>query len=99
VKAFHISGPAAAEFSAAVSWYEAKRSGLGGEFYDAVLRAVDLIRAHPEIGALRRGRLAHRRFSMTRFPYTIAYRVRQSDIYVVAIAHTSRRPDYWKDRG
>jgi len=26
------------------------------------------------------------------------YRVRDHDMYVVAVAHTSRRPGYWKDR-
>jgi len=98
VKPFQISGPAAAEFAAAVGWYEAKRRGPGGEFYDAVVRAIDLIREHPEVGALRAGRLAHRRYSMIRFPYTIAYRIRERDIYIVAIAHTSRRPAYWEGR-
>jgi hypothetical protein len=29
----------------------------------------------------------------------LIYRVREHDIYVVALAHTSRRPDYWKNRG
>jgi toxin ParE1/3/4 len=99
VKPFQISAPATAELAAAVSWYEAKRSGLGGEFYDAVVRAIDLIRQHPAIGSLRASHRAHRRFTMTRFPYTIVYRERERDIYVVAIAHTKRRPDYWKHRG
>lgn len=99
MKPFQISGPATAELTAAVSWYESKRRGLGGEFYDAVVRAIDLIREHPEIGTPRTGRLAHRRFSMARFPYTIVYRARESDIYTAAIAHTKRRPDYWENRG
>jgi plasmid stabilization system protein ParE len=71
---------------------------LGGEFYDAVVRTIDLIRTHPEIGTLRTGRFPHRRLQVARFPYIVAYRVRERDSYVVAIAHTSRRPDYWKDR-
>jgi hypothetical protein len=33
-----------------------------------------------------------------RFPYKIVYRERADDLYIVAIAHTSRRPGYWKDR-
>ena len=98
MKPFQISAPAGEELAAAITWYEAKRPGLGGEFYDAVVRAIDLIRAHPEIGTFRSGRLAHRRFALTRFPYTIVYRVREPDVYIVAIAHTSRRPGYWKNR-
>jgi hypothetical protein len=35
---------------------------------------------------------------VNRFPYNVVYRIRDDDIYVVAVAHTSRRPNYWKDR-
>jgi plasmid stabilization system protein ParE len=75
-----------------------RRAGLGGEFYGAVVRTIDLIRAHPEIGTPRRGRFPSRQLRVTRFPYSIVYRIRDDDIYVVAVAHTSRRPGYWKDR-
>jgi toxin ParE1/3/4 len=33
-----------------------------------------------------------------RFPYTIVYRVVHDLIVVVAIAHQSREPGYWRDR-
>lgn len=33
-----------------------------------------------------------------RFPYTIVYRVVRDLIVVVAIAHQSREPGYWRDR-
>lgn len=71
MKPFQISAPATAELTAAVSWYEAKRSGLGGEFYDTVVDAIELIRRHPDIGTLRTSHRAHRRFTMSRFPYTV----------------------------
>jgi plasmid stabilization system protein ParE len=98
VKPFQFSGPASAEFTEGVRWYENRRSGLGGDFYDAVVEAIELIRAHPEIGPARKGRLPNREFRLTRFPYKIVYRVREADVYVVAVAHTSRRPDYWRGR-
>ena len=98
MKPFQLSAPAAEELTAAIQWYEERRSGLGGEFYDAVVRTIELIRTHPEIGALRTGRFPHRRIRVARFPYTVVYRVREADIYVVAVAHTSRRPGYWKNR-
>jgi hypothetical protein len=47
VKPFRISHPASAEFAEAVRWYEQKRLGLGGEFFDAVTHAIDLIRTPP----------------------------------------------------
>jgi len=33
---------------------------------------------------------------VTGFPYKVVYRIRETDLYVVAVAHTSRRPNYWK---
>ena len=89
-----ISPSATAEFAEAVRWYELKRPGLGGEFFDAVIAGGELIRTRPAVGA------AHgqtRSWLIPRFPYQLVYRVREHDIYIVAVAHTSRRPDYWKD--
>lgn len=34
----------------------------------------------------------------SRFPYTIVYRVTQNVIVVVAVAHQSREPGYWRER-
>jgi hypothetical protein len=76
-------------------WYEQKRTGLGGEFFDAVTHAIELVRSRPEIGTTG-GRT--RSWLLTRFPYRLIYRVRDADIYIVAIAHTSRTPGYWKNR-
>ena len=95
MRPLRISHLASAEFADAVRWYEQKRSGLGGEFFDAVTAAIELVRTQPEIGAAA-GRT--RSWLLTRFPYRLIYRVRREDIYIVAIAHTSRRPGYWKDR-
>ena len=98
MRPFQFSTPASEEFTAAIRWYESRRSGLGGEFYDAVVREIERIQEFPEIGAPDGARLTHRRVRVTRFPYTIAYRIREQDIYVVAVAHTSRRPGYWNHR-
>jgi plasmid stabilization system protein ParE len=98
VKPFQFSEPASTEFTEAVRWYEHRRPGLGADFYEAIVRTVDLLRAQPEIGLLRKGRLPSRQFRVHRFPYKIVYRVREADIYVVAVAHTSRRPNYWRYR-
>jgi plasmid stabilization system protein ParE len=40
----------------------------------------------------------HWQCPLKRFPFRIVYRVLVDRILVVAIAHTSRRPGYWKDR-
>ena len=98
MKPVQFSDPAAEELAAAIRWYERRRVGLGAELFDAVAKTIELIRSHPEIGALRSGRLPSRQFNVHRFPYKVVYRVRDEDIYVIAIAHSSRRPDYWRHR-
>jgi toxin ParE1/3/4 len=95
VKPLRISPPASAEFTDAVRWYETKRLGLGAEFFDAVVGAAEFIRTHPTAAAAS-GRT--RSWPMARFPYRLVYRIREHDIYIVAIAHTSRKPGYWKRR-
>jgi plasmid stabilization system protein ParE len=98
VKPFQLSDPAAAELIDAIRWYEEQRSGLGAELFDAITETIELIRAHPEIGAPRATRQQSRQLRVNRFPYNVVYRIREDDIYVVAVAHTSRRPGYWRDR-
>lgn len=98
MKLLQISEPASLEFAAAVRWYEERRPGWGTRLFDAVSRTFDLIERHPEIGSPRRGHPAARQFTVRGFPYVVAYRIRHDDVYVVALAHTSRRPGYWKDR-
>jgi len=98
VKPVQFSQPASEEFAAAVRWYEMRRPGLGGDFYDAIVRTIDMIRAHPEIGTARTGRFPNRQLRVPRFPFQVVYRIRDDDIQVVAVAHASRRPGYWRDR-
>jgi toxin ParE1/3/4 len=98
MKTARIAPPASEELAEAVRWYEVKHVGLGGEFFDAVVRAIDLVRHQPEIGAPRSDGLGHRRILVDRFPYQVVYRVRGDELYVVAVAHLSRQPGYWKRR-
>ena len=98
MKPFQLSDPASAELTDAIRWYEQLRPGLGGELFDAITATIDVIRTHPEIGAPRATRRPSRQLLVTGFPYNIVYRLRDDDIYVVAVAHTSRRPNYWKHR-
>ena len=98
LKPFQFSDPATEELTEAVRWCEQRRPGWGGKLFDAVTQTIERIQAHPEIGARRTGRLPNRQFRVQGFPYKVAYRVREHDIYVVAVAHTSRRPGYWKNR-
>jgi plasmid stabilization system protein ParE len=92
------SEPASDELREAVRWYEARRSGLGGEFFDAVAATILLIETNPEIGTRISADGQTRRVLVARFPYQIVYRIRPTEIVIVAVAHLKRRPGYWKNR-
>ena len=38
-----------------------------------------------------------RRYLMRGFPYGVVYQVMDDRIFIIAIAHTSRRPGYWQE--
>ena len=92
------SAPASDEFREAVRWYETQRPGLGGEFFDAVAATLSLIQANPEIGMTISHDGQTRRVLVARFPYQVVYRLRPTEIVVVAIAHLKQRPGYWTSR-
>ena len=96
-----IQPAALIELDEAMGYYEAERPGLGLELLDAVEETVAFAAEVPAGGERRgRGLQAHeaRRFVVKRFPYLV-YVARVGDRReVVAIAHASRRPDYWRDR-
>ena len=98
MKPLLVSAPASSEFAEAVRWYEERRPGLGVKLFDAVSHVFDLIERRPEIGAPRRGHPVARQLVVRGFPYVVVYRIRSSDVYVVAVAHAKRRPGYWKSR-
>ena len=37
----YTARPASQELAAAIRWYEERRTGLGGEFYEAIVRTLD----------------------------------------------------------
>ena len=60
---------------------------------EAIERALQLIAEHPESGSGTR-RAGTRVMSLGSYPYRIFYRLRQRDVLIQHIRHTSRRP--WK---
>jgi len=88
---------ASAEYDAAFDWYLERSPDAAFKFDSEVNRAVAQISEAPQRWAL--GTHATRRFLLRRFPFVLIYRERASgNIQILAIAHTSRRPGYWKDR-
>lgn len=89
--------PAAAEeLIEAARFYEQKRKGLGHGFLDSVGAALTILQRNPALGRVDKRR--RRKWPVRRFPYLIIYRIQGRFLHVLAVAHTSRRPAYWKSR-
>jgi toxin ParE1/3/4 len=73
-----------------------RKSGLGARFRDEVVEAVERIVSNPELPRLRTK--GYRRVNLRAFPHYIAYVIRGEVIWIVAIAHGHRRPEFWIDR-
>ncbi len=84
--------PATDELRDAVTWYQTRRPGLGGELLDAVADTLALIEHHPDIGEAVSPDGRTRRLLVPRFPYQLVYRLRPEEIVIVAVAHLKRRP-------
>jgi len=84
------------EMSEAAVFYDAVFVGLGSDFLEDVQQAIDMVRAHPEIGVRLDAKL--RRALLHRFPFNLIYAVETDAILIISIAHHRQRPGYWTSR-
>jgi len=87
---------AEAEFIESAAHYEGEVPGLGHRFGRAVREALELLLEKPEIGSPLNEEL--RSFVVGSFPYSIIYAQQGHLLFVLAVAHGSRKPGYWASR-
>lgn len=84
------------EFVDAVAYYEDCAPGLGmdlsREVHTAVQNVVDYPTLWPEIEGDVRRCLVHR------FPYAVLYSIEPNGVFILAVMHLRRDPQYWKHR-
>lgn len=96
--AIEILPRAEKELAHAEDWYEARREGLGRRFLDE----VEAMLARIALGPARFPRwledARYQRAVLSRFPYVVMFLADQRTlaVTVVAVAHTSQKPGYWK---
>ncbi len=87
---------AEAEFVEAINYFEEVETELGYDFavevYSAIERAISFPKAWPVVEE------DIRRCLVRRFSYGILYSEEKEGIFVVAVMHLHREPDYWKHR-
>jgi len=80
-----------------MGFYENRAPGLGVALAGIVEEAVEKIAEAPEAWP-RHGRSGFRKYFTDRFPFIIFYMDLPDCVWIAAIAHASRRPDYWRSR-
>jgi plasmid stabilization system protein ParE len=93
---FRFHPEAREEFRDAVRWYRARDRRASSEFRVAVSSAIRVIAEAPQ----RWPEYLHgtRRFVMQRFPFSVVYLDDPELVTIIAVAHSKRRPGYWKGR-
>ncbi|RLA06733.1 MAG: type II toxin-antitoxin system RelE/ParE family toxin [Gammaproteobacteria bacterium] len=77
-------------------WYKKQSSHLGDDFLNELEQSYKLIKEQPNMWLnIRDG---YKKFNLNKFPFSIIYKIDNSIIYVVAIMHQKRQPDYWINR-
>ncbi len=91
-----ICSAAEVDFTESLKWYadrskEAARA-FSAEFDRALTQIVEQPERFPNCDE------RHRYYMMRRFPFRIIFRIVAEGIIVIAVAHTSRSPDFWAER-
>ena len=89
------------EAEEAARWYSQQQRGLGREFQTELKRSLKMLRAKPErlpVLETATRNIDVRRILMARFPYKVIFEIVQNEVVVLAVAHGSRRPNYWLSR-
>lgn len=89
------------EYLAAVAYYDRQRPGLGDEvidrFEDAIAGIVVDPATWPRLPDWHDEPVLHSR-RVQALPYRIVYYIVGEEVRVIAYAHTSREPGYWRHR-
>jgi plasmid stabilization system protein ParE len=96
VKPIVFHPDAAQEARDAAAYYEGLRAGLGDDCRAELEAALARIQQNPRLYPAVSG--AIRICPLHRFPFSVYYEELTDRIWVVAIAHQSRRPGYWARR-
>lgn len=84
------------ESNQAIDYYEDCAEGLGYDFAVEVYSAIERITSYPKAWSIMAEDV--RRCMTRRFPYGILNTEESENIFILAVMHLHRNPDYWKRR-
>jgi len=81
------------ELEDAVRFYELQYSGLGKKFKEEVRMAALRIARYPTAWSSEAEEI--RKCLLHKFPYKLLYSVESDHIFIIAVTHQHRKPNYW----
>ena len=87
---------AQADLSSAARWYEDQSAGLGRQFREEARAAISRILEAPEAFGAIEGEI--RCHILHRFPYGVLYQIHADRVFIAAVMHLHRDPEYWRHR-
>ena len=101
MKQVQIGRDAAQELEEAAAWYESEQQGLGFRLISSFEHAVQLLGdSNPPLTPVwgTAGKMGVQKLILHKFPFSVIVYEMEHTVVVVALAHHSRRPGYWKSR-
>jgi plasmid stabilization system protein ParE len=95
-RTLEIHPAAEAEAEAAVRFYSLRNPRAAIAFAEELDAAIARISTEPHIFVTHD--FGTRRLLLRTFPFSVIFRVEDSTVLVVAVAHGNRRPGYWAGR-
>ena len=84
------------ELDDATQYYEIEYQGLGKRFRDEVRKAAKRISKYP--AGWSQEHYEVRKCILHKFPYKLLYSIESNHVFIIAVAHQHRKPDYWIER-
>lgn len=99
MKKFDFHPLAREEYFDSLYYYSERSFHAGGEFLEEFEEGIQSVIKFPEAyKAVDKKYPRIRRYTLSQFPFFIIYADTPSVIYILAVAHHRRHPDYWKNR-
>ena len=84
------------ELNEAIAYYNECQNGLGLEFAKELYLSIQNILSFPHAWAPLSANT--RRCLTNRFPYGVIYQIADEEVFIIAVMHLNREPNYWKKR-
>jgi len=84
------------ELDEAADYYDLIDPNLGDDFLEEIDDCISRILKFPQAWTRLRGSV--RRCRMHRFPYSLIYDSEDEHVFILAVMHSSRKPNYWVNR-